>query len=201
MSRATQLARQRSTQGADRHPPRTRDHLRRRVPRPDRARSFADLCRRPRRPDRLLVGSCRRPRPRPRRSRAGRSWHVRARGFPPARACSRCARPVSTTSSRRSVTQSGRGRPDVDLVPAVGVSQPDAAYTGVVGVRDGHRQAARCRHGRGEPPSGPEASGAFRVIVTSDGHVEEEYDGLTIGGATDAASVVNAHSRVIRIIP
>jgi hypothetical protein len=39
------------------------------------------------------------------------------------------------------------------------------------------------------------------VIVTSDGHVEEEYDGLTIGGATDAASVVNAHSRVIRIIP
>ena len=50
-------------------------------------------------------------------------------------------------------------------------------------------------------PAAPEASGAFRMIVTRDGHVEEEYDGLTIGGATDAATVVNAHSRLIRIIP
>jgi class 3 adenylate cyclase len=50
-------------------------------------------------------------------------------------------------------------------------------------------------------PAAPEASGAFRIIVTRDGHVEEEYDGLTIGGATDAATVVNAHSRLIRIIP
>src|SRR5262245_33337862 len=50
-------------------------------------------------------------------------------------------------------------------------------------------------------PAAPEAGGAFRMIVTRDGHVEEEYDGLTIGGATDAATVVNAHSRLIRIIP
>jgi class 3 adenylate cyclase len=48
-------------------------------------------------------------------------------------------------------------------------------------------------------PAAPEASGAFRIVVTRDGHVEEEYDGLTIGGATDAATVVNAHSRLIRI--
>jgi class 3 adenylate cyclase len=50
-------------------------------------------------------------------------------------------------------------------------------------------------------PAAPGASAAFRMIVTRDGHVEEEYDGLTIGGATDAATVVNAHSRLIRIIP
>ena len=48
-------------------------------------------------------------------------------------------------------------------------------------------------------PAAPEGSGAFRIVVTRDGHVEEEYDGLTIGGATDAATVVNAHSRLIRI--
>jgi class 3 adenylate cyclase len=41
--------------------------------------------------------------------------------------------------------------------------------------------------------------GAFRLIVSRDGIVEEEYDGLTLGGATDAAAVVNAHSRLIRI--
>jgi class 3 adenylate cyclase len=41
--------------------------------------------------------------------------------------------------------------------------------------------------------------GAFRLIVRRDGEVEEEYDGLTIGGATDAAAIVNAHSRLIRI--
>ena len=50
-----------------------------------------------------------------------------------------------------------------------------------------------------DPPGSPEGSGAFRIVVTRDGHVEEEYDGLTIGGATDAATVVNAHSRLIRI--
>jgi hypothetical protein len=50
-------------------------------------------------------------------------------------------------------------------------------------------------------PAAPEAGGAFRMIVTRDGHVEEEYDGLTIGGVTDAATVVNAHSRLIRIVP
>ena len=50
-------------------------------------------------------------------------------------------------------------------------------------------------------PATPEVSGAFRIRVTRDGHVEEEYDGLSIGGATDAATVVNAHSRLIRIVP
>lgn len=50
-------------------------------------------------------------------------------------------------------------------------------------------------------PPAPEASGAFRLLVTRDGDIEEEYDGLTIGGATDAATVVNAHSRLIRIVP
>jgi class 3 adenylate cyclase len=42
-------------------------------------------------------------------------------------------------------------------------------------------------------------AGAFRLIVSRDGVVEEEFDGLTLGGATDAAAVVNAHSRLIRI--
>src|SRR5262245_45598528 len=50
-------------------------------------------------------------------------------------------------------------------------------------------------------PAAPEADGAFRIIVTRDGQVEEEYDGLTLGGVTDAATVVNAHSRLIHIIP
>jgi hypothetical protein len=41
--------------------------------------------------------------------------------------------------------------------------------------------------------------GAFRLVVRCRGTVEEEYDGLTIGGATDAATIVNAHSTLIRI--
>jgi class 3 adenylate cyclase len=48
-------------------------------------------------------------------------------------------------------------------------------------------------------PAARDVPGAFRLIVRREGHVEEEYDGLTIGGATDAAAVVNAHSRLIRI--
>ena len=40
---------------------------------------------------------------------------------------------------------------------------------------------------------------AFRLIVRRDGSIEEEYDGLTVGGATDAAAIVNAHSQLIRI--
>ena len=40
---------------------------------------------------------------------------------------------------------------------------------------------------------------SFRLIVRRDGAIEEEYDGLTIGGATDAAAIVNAHSQLIRI--
>jgi len=43
------------------------------------------------------------------------------------------------------------------------------------------------------------ADGAFRLIVRCDGRVEEEFDGLTVGGAADAASIVNAHSRFVRI--
>jgi hypothetical protein len=41
--------------------------------------------------------------------------------------------------------------------------------------------------------------GSFRLVVRRRGAVEEEYDGLTVGGATDAATVVNTHSRVLRI--
>lgn len=40
---------------------------------------------------------------------------------------------------------------------------------------------------------------AFRLTVRHNETVEEEYDGLTVGGATDAAAIVNAHSRLIRI--
>jgi len=42
-------------------------------------------------------------------------------------------------------------------------------------------------------------SGSFRVVVRRRGVVEEEYDGLTVGGVADAATVVNAHSTLIRI--
>ena len=47
-----------------------------------------------------------------------------------------------------------------------------------------------------------QADGAVDVIrltVWRDGVVEEEYDGLTIGGATDAAAIVNACSKLISI--
>jgi hypothetical protein len=37
------------------------------------------------------------------------------------------------------------------------------------------------------------------VVVRRRGTVEEEYDGLTVGGPTDAATVVNAHSRLLRV--
>jgi class 3 adenylate cyclase len=43
------------------------------------------------------------------------------------------------------------------------------------------------------------AAGAFRLVVRRQGTVEEEYDGLTVGGPSDAAAVVNAHSRLLRI--
>jgi hypothetical protein len=42
-------------------------------------------------------------------------------------------------------------------------------------------------------------SAAFRLVVRRLGTIEEEYDGLTVGGPTDAATVVNAHSRLLRI--
>jgi len=50
-------------------------------------------------------------------------------------------------------------------------------------------------------PASSGHAGAFRLIVLDGATVEEEYDGLTSGGATDAAAVVNAHSRLIRIQP
>jgi len=40
---------------------------------------------------------------------------------------------------------------------------------------------------------------AFRLVVRRRGAVEEEYDGLTVGGPTDAAAVVNTHSHLLRI--
>ena len=42
---------------------------------------------------------------------------------------------------------------------------------------------------------------AFRLIVRRSGIVEEEYDGLTVGGPTDAAGIVNTHSTLVRIDP
>jgi hypothetical protein len=43
--------------------------------------------------------------------------------------------------------------------------------------------------------------GAFGLAVWREGRIEEEYDGLTIGGPTDAAAVVNAHSQLVRVAP
>jgi class 3 adenylate cyclase len=44
-----------------------------------------------------------------------------------------------------------------------------------------------------------DSTGAFRLVVRRQGAVEEEFDGLTVGGPTDAATVVNTHSRLLRI--
>lgn len=41
----------------------------------------------------------------------------------------------------------------------------------------------------------------IRLVVWRGDDIDEEYDGLTIGGAADAAAVVNAHSLIIRIAP
>jgi class 3 adenylate cyclase len=49
----------------------------------------------------------------------------------------------------------------------------------------------------GRASTGP--PGAFRLVVLRSGTVEEEYDGLTLGGVTGVMSVVNAHSRLISI--
>lgn len=48
-------------------------------------------------------------------------------------------------------------------------------------------------------PASGTTSAAFRLIVYKDGVVEEEFDGLTVGGATDAASILSTHSRLIRV--
>jgi class 3 adenylate cyclase len=42
-------------------------------------------------------------------------------------------------------------------------------------------------------------AGAFRLIVYQHGTIAEEFDGLTQGGPTDAAAVVNTHSRLVRV--
>jgi class 3 adenylate cyclase len=49
-------------------------------------------------------------------------------------------------------------------------------------------------------PAARSAPGVFRLLVRRHGHAEEEYDGLTVDGPTDAPTVVNAHSRLIRIV-
>jgi class 3 adenylate cyclase len=48
-------------------------------------------------------------------------------------------------------------------------------------------------------PSAPSIPGGFRLIVRQGGAVAEEFDGLTRGGPTDAAAIVNAHSRLVRV--
>jgi hypothetical protein len=40
---------------------------------------------------------------------------------------------------------------------------------------------------------------AFRLIVHQAGAVAEEFDGLTAGGPADAATIVNTHSRLVRV--
>jgi class 3 adenylate cyclase len=48
-------------------------------------------------------------------------------------------------------------------------------------------------------PATPGVPGAFRLIVRQGGAVAEEFDGLTDGGPTDAATIVAAHSRLVRV--
>jgi class 3 adenylate cyclase len=48
-------------------------------------------------------------------------------------------------------------------------------------------------------PAAHGPSEAFRLVVRQSGTIEEEYDGVTVGGAIDIAKVVNAHSRLIRV--
>jgi class 3 adenylate cyclase len=40
---------------------------------------------------------------------------------------------------------------------------------------------------------------AFRLIVRRQGVIQEEYDGLTVDGATGASAIVNAHSKLIHV--
>lgn len=48
-------------------------------------------------------------------------------------------------------------------------------------------------------PASGTSPDAFRLIVYRAGVVEEEFDGLTIGGATDAATILGTHSQLIRV--
>jgi class 3 adenylate cyclase len=101
--------------------------------------------------------------------------------FPPPRGAVRDGG-VTVTIWRRDgggVRPGGGGAPDLD-----------------VRILDGDATAdVRVEVGRAS--TGP--SGAFRLVVRRRGTIEEEFDGLTVGGDMDAAAVVNAHSRLIRI--
>jgi len=80
-------------------------------------------------------------------------------------------------------------------VARAGTDLPDLAALGVSLLGDpddGGIEVEVRRSSQGRP-------GAFRVVVRCHGEVEEEYDGLTVGGATDVAAVVNGHSRLVRI--
>jgi hypothetical protein len=47
--------------------------------------------------------------------------------------------------------------------------------------------------------SARDVPGAFRLIVRHAGAVAEEFDGLTDRGPADAATIVNTHSRLVRV--
>jgi class 3 adenylate cyclase len=50
-------------------------------------------------------------------------------------------------------------------------------------------------------PASDEIGAAFRLVISVDGVIEEEFDGLTIGGASDAARILSQHSRIVRLGP
>ena len=81
-----------------------------------------------------------------------------------------------------------RHGPDGRRAPPIPVAL-DAIRTGMVG---GGVELEIGRASTGPPD-------AFRLVVRQSGVVEEEYDGLTLGGITGVTSVVNAHSRFISI--
>lgn len=77
----------------------------------------------------------------------------------------------------------------------------DAAAGTVLADAEGPPLAIRPLNEGVEVEIEPSALGgaAFRLVVRSKRVIVEEYDGLTVGGVTDAATVVNALSRLIRI--
>ena len=103
--------------------------------------------------------------------------------FPPPRDVVR-AGGARVTVWRRDSQPPARRRPAVD---------PDLVFRGVDGQPLDERIRVDVLPGSGHEP------GAFRIVVSLDGAVEEEYDGLTFGGPLDATSVVNAYSKVVRI--
>ena len=50
-------------------------------------------------------------------------------------------------------------------------------------------------------PASAAVAGAFRLVVRRAGAIQEEYDGLTVGGPTDAARVLAAYSELVRVAP